>query len=125
MLIVSRDIAIQPQINRLTSIQEVNAMPVRPTDQENEYFAKLEYERRKQALEQDAGSAGEGTWQDPAMAVSFRCPKCGAELIEVTYKGVEIDKCSRCSGLWLDCGELKQVMEGEEGFLGSLKRIFT
>jgi Zn-finger nucleic acid-binding protein len=45
--------------------------------------------------------------------------------MEVTYKGVEIDKCSRCLGLWLDCGELERVIENDEGFLGSLKRIFT
>ncbi len=100
-------------------------MPIKPTDQENEYFAKLEYERRKQELAEQAESTGDGASPGPAAAASFRCPKCGAELIEVTYKGVEIDKCSSCSGLWLDCGELEEVMEGEEGFLGSLKRIFT
>lgn len=100
-------------------------MPVKPTDQENEYFAKLEFERRKRELAEQAGSTGDGARQDDAATVLFRCPKCGAHLIEVTYKGVEIDKCSSCSGLWLDCGELERVLEGEEGFLGSLKRIFT
>ena len=100
-------------------------MPVKPTDQENEYFAKLEFERRKQELVNQAGSTRDARLGDEASVVPFRCPKCGADLIEVTYKGVEIDKCSSCLGLWLDCGELEQVMEGEEGFLGSLKRIFT
>ncbi len=100
-------------------------MPLKPTDQENEYFAKLEYERRKQELTEQAEPPGDRASPDPAAAVPFRCPKCGADLIEMTYKGVEIDKCSSCAGLWLDCGELEQVMEGEEGFLGSLKRIFT
>ena len=100
-------------------------MPVKATDQENEYFAKLEYERRKQALAEQAASTGDSASPGPAAPIAFRCPKCGADLIEVTYKGVEIDKCSSCAGLWLDCGELEQVMEGEEGFLGSLKRIFT
>ncbi len=100
-------------------------MPVKPTDQENEYFAKLEFERRKRELADQTGLTGGGVLQDDAAVVPFRCPKCGADLIEVTYKGVEIDKCSRCLGLWLDCGELERVMENDEGFLGSLKRIFT
>jgi Zn-finger nucleic acid-binding protein len=46
-------------------------------------------------------------------------------LVAVPYKGIEIDKCSRCQGIWLDCGELEHVVEGEEGFLASMKRIFT
>ena len=103
-------------------------MPVKPTDQENEYFAKLDFERRKQELAEKTehtGSTGDGALQDDAATVLFRCPKCGANLIEMTYKGVEIDKCSNCMGLWLDCGELERVMDNDEGFLGSLKRIFT
>ena len=100
-------------------------MPVKPSDQENEYFAKLEFERQKQKLaEQTRSTAGDGL-QDETAVVPYRCPKCGADLITVPYKGVEIDKCSRCAGLWLDCGELERVLESDEGFLGSLKRIFT
>jgi Zn-finger nucleic acid-binding protein len=43
----------------------------------------------------------------------------------VSHRGVEIDKCSRCQGIWLDVGELAQVTASDErGFLGSLGRIF-
>jgi predicted RNA-binding Zn-ribbon protein involved in translation (DUF1610 family) len=100
-------------------------MPVKPSEQENEYFAKLEFERCKQEVaEQHRLSAGD-TLQEETAVVPYRCPKCGADLIPVPYKGVEIDKCSCCPGLWLDCGELEHVFEGEEGFLGAIKRIFT
>ena len=53
-----------------------------------------------------------------------RCPKCGAALVTVPYRGVELDKCSRCQGVWLDVGELDQVIGEDTGFLGSVKRIF-
>ena len=100
-------------------------MPVKPSDHENEYFAKLEFERQKQQLaEQTRSTEGDGL-PDETGVVPYRCPKCGADLLTVPYKGVEIDKCSRCLGLWLDCGELERVLESDEGFLGSLKRIFT
>jgi ribosomal protein L37AE/L43A len=100
-------------------------MPGRPSEQEEEYFARQEFERRKQALATRAQSAiGEAQKQEAAVA-QYRCPKCGAELIMVSYKGIEIDKCSQCQGIWLDCGELEQVLEGEQVFLSAGKRIFT
>ena len=52
-----------------------------------------------------------------------RCPKCAAQLVEVHYHGVELDKCSGCGGVWLDVGELERVAE-DKGFLTSVRKIF-
>lgn len=35
--------------------------------------------------------------------------RCAVELIEIDYKGIKIDKCSECEGIWLDAGELEAV----------------
>jgi hypothetical protein len=100
-------------------------MPVKPTEQEEEYFARLEFERRKKALaEQESQTAEEERLRVLAMAKD-RCPKCGASLLPVRFRGVELDKCSRCQGAWLDCGELDQALAEEKEFLGGLKRIFA
>jgi hypothetical protein len=99
-------------------------MPVKPSEQEEEYFARQEFERRKKALtEQESRAAEEERLRVLAVARD-RCPKCGAPLVAVHYRGVELDKCSRCQGVWLDCGELEQVVAEEKRFLGGLKRIF-
>ena len=99
-------------------------MPVKPSEQEEEYFARQEFERRKQVLaEQERKVAEEERLRALAVAKD-RCPKCGAPLVAVPFRGVELDKCSRCQGVWLDCGELDQVIAEEKGFLGGLKRIF-
>lgn len=99
-------------------------MAVKPSDQEEEYFARQEYERRKKALaEQESKAAEEERLRVLAVARN-RCPKCGAHLLAVPYRGVELDKCSRCQGVWFDCGELDQVVAEEKGFLGGLKRLF-
>ena len=99
-------------------------MPVKPSEQEEEYFARQEFERRKKALvEQESRTAEEERLRVLA-AARDRCPKCGAPLVAVHYRGVELDKCSRCQGVWLDCGELEQVVAEEKRFLGGLKRIF-
>ncbi|MGH2714113.1 MAG: zf-TFIIB domain-containing protein [Thermoleophilaceae bacterium] len=43
----------------------------------------------------------------------MRCPACGAELVELERAGVRIDACRQCRGVWLDRGELDQVLERE------------
>ena len=37
------------------------------------------------------------------------CPKCRDHLQEVTYFGLELDKCKKCQGLWFDVNELDQM----------------
>jgi len=99
-------------------------MPVKPTDQEDEYFARLEFERRKKALEEREPRAAEEERLRILAAAKGRCPKCAAELVAVPYRGIELDKCSRCQGVWLDFGELDQVAPEDSGFFGGIRRIF-
>ncbi|MGA2106401.1 MAG: zf-TFIIB domain-containing protein, partial [Syntrophorhabdales bacterium] len=54
----------------------------------------------------------------------MKCPKCGMELIEIDYKGLKIDECSACKGIWLDAGELAVVSKFEKGGLDKLFSIF-
>ena len=100
-------------------------MPVKPTEQEEEYFARLEFERRRKVLDERESQAAEEERQRILAVARGRCPKCGAELVPVPYRGIELDKCSRCQGVWLDFGELDQVVADDTGFLGSVRRIFT
>ena len=37
----------------------------------------------------------------------MKCPKCGANLAEVTREHVAVDVCASCGGMWLDAGELE------------------
>lgn len=99
-------------------------MPVTPGEQEEEYFARQEFERRKKVLVEQEGSAAEGERQRILAVARNRCPKCAAPLVTITYHKVELDKCSSCEGLWFDRGELDKVLAEEAGFLSGLKRIF-
>jgi Zn-finger nucleic acid-binding protein len=100
-------------------------MPVTPSEQEEEYFARQEFERRKKAVIEQESRDIEGERQRILAVARNRCPKCAAALVPVTYRKVELDKCSSCEGLWFDCGELDQVLAQEGGFLSGLKRIFA
>jgi uncharacterized protein len=38
------------------------------------------------------------------------CPKCNNEMAQVIKHGVTIDTCTVCNGVWLDKGELGELM---------------
>lgn len=39
----------------------------------------------------------------------MRCPRCSAELKVEQSRGIEVDRCPNCRGLWLDYTELDQL----------------
>ena len=39
----------------------------------------------------------------------MNCPRCNTELDAEMHKGVEVDRCPSCQGLWLDYPELDQL----------------
>ena len=41
------------------------------------------------------------------------CPLCARPLDPVERQGVEIDYCSQCGGIWLDQGELSELIRRE------------
>jgi Zn-finger nucleic acid-binding protein len=41
--------------------------------------------------------------------IEMKCIHCEDEMIEKDIRGVEIDLCSNCAGVWLDSGELKEL----------------
>src|SRR5438093_1154164 len=58
-----------------------------------------------------------------ALGLVLHCPKCGQQLSEIDYKGVKIDRCMNCQGVWLDAGELEQVTQ-KAGLLGGFTKLF-
>lgn len=41
----------------------------------------------------------------------MKCPVCEVTLTMAERKGVEIDYCPQCRGVWLDRGELDKIIE--------------
>lgn len=41
----------------------------------------------------------------------MNCPICNIPLTIAERRGVEIDYCSKCRGVWLDRGELDKIIE--------------
>lgn len=41
----------------------------------------------------------------------MNCPHCNVSLVMSEKKGIEIDYCPDCRGIWLDRGELDKIIE--------------
>ena len=99
-------------------------MPVKPSEKEEEYFARLEFEQRKKAEAEKLAKLNEQEINKLKELHYMHCPKCGNNLIEIDYKGIAVDKCSHCDGVWLDAGELEQVSQLEKSKLDKLFAVF-
>ena len=54
----------------------------------------------------------------------MHCPKCGSGLDEITFRGVKVDKCLTCGGVFLDDGELEQLA-GKPGWFEAMRYFFS
>jgi predicted NUDIX family phosphoesterase len=72
--------------------------------EEDRYFAQQDKKKIETIREHDA----------PPVQLGL-CPVCGEALASRTVDDVEIDECNSCGGMWLDKGELEQIVtrEGE------------
>ena len=99
-------------------------MPVKPTEREEEYIARQEFERlQKIAAEKQARLAEEEKQRLKDLHYMW-CPKCGMQLVEIDYRGIKVDKCSACEGIWLDAGEIEAIAALDKSLKEALLRIF-
>lgn len=54
-----------------------------------------------------------------------KCPRCEIPLLSERLHGVEVDRCERCRGVWLDKGELASLAGTEPSLVTRiLERLF-
>lgn len=97
-------------------------MPEKPSEKEDEYFARIEFEKKKKLEHEKHLKLAEEDKIKLKELHFMRCPKCGMELIEIDHKGIKVDKCSECEGVWLDAGEFESACRLGKG---SLDRFFN
>lgn len=76
---------------------------------EDEWFARHEEELLRQARRKRQ-RADEEARQAQETAAQIKCPKCANDLKEEDIAGVTIDRCVACEGVFLDRGELEEIM---------------
>ena len=54
------------------------------------------------------------------VAVFGLCPRCQRQLVATALRGVEVDQCSACGGIYFDQGELPAVLRSRTGPIARL-----
>ena len=93
--------------------------------QEDEYFARIEFEKRKKALAEKQKRMKKEERKELKEKHWMHCPKCGMEMVEIEFEGIKVDKCSECLGIFFDNGEVDHLIEkNRPGFLSRMAAIF-
>ncbi|HSP20320.1 MAG TPA: zf-TFIIB domain-containing protein [Myxococcaceae bacterium] len=90
----------------------------KPSNAEDEYFAREDVEKKRKLAFQQAGVMADQQKEALRTLHYMKCPKCGFDLHTLKRGEVDLDTCFNCKGLWIDAGELehfrKQLQTGEE-----------
>ena len=100
-------------------------MPRRSNETEEEYFARVDVEKRKALAEQRAKAMAEDERRRLKESHWMHCPKDGQDLITVSLHGVQVEQCGHCNGMWLDAGELDELVKSDRsGLIEKLRNVF-
>lgn len=96
----------------------------KPSESEEEYFARMELERRKQWAKAREAEMAEEEKQRLRELHHMKCPKCGMDLASLELKGIQLDRCVSCGGTWFDAGEVEELLQKEQGVVQRVMSIF-
>jgi hypothetical protein len=97
-------------------------MPVDPSQAEDDYFKREEIAKLRKARADTDAEMAEDAKASAKEAHWMHCPKCGMELTEIEYRGVQVDHCFSCGGMFLDAGEAEKILAFEEP--GAMNKMF-
>ncbi len=80
---------------------------------EDEYFVREDAEKKRKLALQVKKETEAAELKRLQALHHMRCPKCGLGLQEVKYKGIDVDVCFSCNGIFLDRGELEHLVKSE------------
>ena len=99
--------------------------PGKGSQSEEEYFVREDAEKKRKLALQAARDAAAAEKQKLKELHWMRCPKCGMDLHEVDFRGIDVDVCFNCNGVFLDQGELAAIVKREtEGVMTSILNLF-
>ena len=99
-----------------------NTPTPKPSSTEEEYFARENAEKlRKLSIEKARALQAEER-EKLKQLHWMHCPKCGMELQEIQFRGVEIDRCFNCGVTVFDAGELEKIGVEDDKERGAVMR---
>ena len=99
-------------------------MPVKPTKKEEEYIVRQEFERLQRIEQERQHKLAREEKERLKRLHHMQCPKCGMQLVEIDYRGIKVDRCTECEGIWLDKGEFAAIADLDKNVLDKLFSVF-
>ncbi len=101
---------------------------VKPSQTEDDYFAREEAETKRklaQKVKHDMAADEARRLRDLHHG---HCPGCGQQMHEVKLRGVPVDVCFACNGIFLEHTEIeafqRQINEGRRGVVAAILNWF-
>src|SRR5512144_1062060 len=99
--------------------------PGKPSTSEDEYFVREDAEKKRRLALQAKQEKAAAELKQLKDLHWMHCPKCGLEMREVDYRGVDVDVCFGCNGVFLDQGELEHLSKHEsKGVMSAILNWF-
>lgn len=96
----------------------------KPHEAEEEYFAKLEAEKKRKLAEKKRSELKTKEIETLKETHKMRCGGCGFELDTIVFKGMSINKCFHCDGVFLNKEAFETLCGQDNNVLTRLLSIF-
>lgn len=84
---------------------------------EDSYFAVKEHE-----LIENMKTAHQKVEAERRETLMATCPKCSGQFVKYTVKGLVVERCESCEGIWLNKGDLAEILRRQA--MGPLGTFF-
>ena len=99
--------------------------PGKPSTSEDEYFVREDAEKKRRMALELKKQTEKAELERLKQLHHMRCPKCGMQMQELRLRGVDVDVCFSCNGVFLDQGELERLDRPEsKGVMSSILNWF-
>lgn len=87
--------------------------PGKASTSEDEYFVREDAEKKRKLALQAKKDKAAAELKALKVLHWMHCPKCGMDMQEIKFRGVDVDVCFSCNGVFLDQGELEHLEKPE------------
>ncbi|HEY6101072.1 MAG TPA: zf-TFIIB domain-containing protein [Anaeromyxobacter sp.] len=87
--------------------------PGKPSTSEDEYFVREDAEKKRKLALKGKKEKEAAELKQLKDLHWMHCPKCGLQMHEMRLRGVDVDVCFSCNGVFLDQGELQKLQKPE------------
>ena len=99
--------------------------PTKPSSSEDEFFAKEDAEKKRRLAQEVTRQLAADERKRLRDLHFMHCPKCGLKMQEVRLRGMDVEVCFSCGGIFLDKGEIDVIAAPQQkGIMGAILNWF-